>query len=66
MYLKYIDLKPSTLKYICMFMFLIKFPEIVLLHLADAFIQSDLQCIQDIHLLSVHVLWELNTQPLRC
>ncbi len=26
------------------------------MHLADAFIQSDLQCIQVIHFLSVHVL----------
>ncbi len=31
------------------------------MHLADAFIQSDLQCIQVIHLLSVS--WELNPQP---
>ncbi len=36
------------------------------MHLADAFIQSDLQCIQVIHLLSVCVPWELNPQPLRC
>ncbi len=34
------------------------------MHLADAFIQSDLQCIQVIHLLSVCVPWELNPQPL--
>ncbi len=33
------------------------------MHLADAFIQSDLQCIQAIHLLSVCVSWELNLQP---
>ncbi len=33
------------------------------MHLADAFIQSDLQCIQVIHLLSVCVPWELNPQP---
>ncbi len=33
------------------------------MHLADAFIQSDLQCIQAIHLLSVCVPWELNPQP---
>ncbi len=36
------------------------------MHLADAFIQSDLQCIQAIHVLSVCVPWELNPQPLRC
>ncbi len=36
------------------------------MHLADAFIQSDLQCIQAIHCLSVCVPWELNPQPLRC
>ncbi len=37
------------------------------LHLADAFIQSDLQCIQVIHFLfvSMCVPWELNPQPLR-
>ncbi len=33
------------------------------MHLADAFIQSDLQCIQAIHLLSVCVPRELNPQP---
>ncbi len=35
------------------------------MHLADAFIQSDLQCIQVIHLfiVSMCVPWELNTQP---
>ncbi len=35
------------------------------MHLADAFIQSDLQCIQTIHLLSVCVCvpWKLNPQP---
>ncbi len=33
------------------------------LHLSDAFIQSDLQCIQVIHLLSVCVPWELNPRP---
>ncbi len=36
------------------------------MHLADAFIQSDLQCIQVIHFLSVCVPWESNPQPLRC
>ncbi len=37
------------------------------MHLADAFIQSDLQYIQVIHLLPVCVFpWELNPQPLRC
>ncbi len=36
------------------------------LHLANAFIQSDLQYIQVIHFLSVCVPWELNPQPLRC
>ncbi len=38
------------------------------MHLADAFIQSDLQCI--IHgytfFISMCVPWELNPQPLRC
>ncbi len=29
------------------------------MHLADAFIQSDLQCIQDIHFVSMCVPWEL-------
>ncbi len=34
------------------------------MHLADAFIQSDLQCIQAIHLFfSMCVPWELNPQP---
>ncbi len=33
------------------------------MHLADAFIQSDLQCIQVIRVLSVCVPWELNPQP---
>ncbi len=34
------------------------------MHLADAFIQSDLQCIQAIHLfVSMCVPWELNPQP---
>ncbi len=34
------------------------------LHLADAFIQSDLQCIQAIHFfVSMCVPWELNPQP---
>ncbi len=28
---------------------------VTFMHLADAFIQSDLQCIQAIHVLSVHV-----------
>ncbi len=33
-------------------------------HLADAFIQSDLQCIQAIHFfVSMCVPWELNPQP---
>ncbi len=36
------------------------------MHLADAFIQNDLQCIQVIHFLSVCVPWELNPQPLHC
>ncbi len=30
------------------------------MHLADAFIQSDLQCIQAIHFYHMCVLWELN------
>ncbi len=35
------------------------------MHLADAFIQSDLQCIQAIHFfVSMCVPWELNPQPL--
>ncbi len=38
------------------------------MHLADAFIQSDLQCIQGVHVLfiffiSMYVPWELNPQP---
>ncbi len=36
---------------------------IIYMYLADAFIQSDLQCIQVIHVLSVCVPWELNLQP---
>ncbi len=37
------------------------------MHLADAFIQSDLQCIQVIHFfVSMCVPWESNPQPLRC
>ncbi len=37
------------------------------MHLADAFIQSDLQCIQAIHVfVSMCVSWEPNPQPLRC
>ncbi len=36
-------------------------------HLADAFIQSDLQCIQVIHFfVSTCVPWETNPQPLPC
>ncbi len=39
-------------------------------YLADAFIQSDLQCIQAIHFIfiffSMCVFWESNPQPLRC
>ncbi len=33
------------------------------MHLADAFIQRDLQCIQVIHFFSMCVPWELNPQP---
>ncbi len=33
------------------------------MHLADAFIQSDLQCIQTIQFFPVCVPWELNPQP---
>ncbi len=34
------------------------------MHLADAFIQSDLQCIHAIHFfISMRVPWELNPQP---
>ncbi len=34
------------------------------MHLADTFIQSDLQCIQVIHfVVSMCVPWELNPQP---
>ncbi len=37
------------------------------MHLADAFIQSDLQCIQVIHFfVSTCVPWQSNPQPLRC
>ncbi len=39
----------------------------IFMHLADAFIQSDLQYIQVIHyIVSMCVPWELNPQPLRC
>ncbi len=33
------------------------------MHLADAFIQSNLQCIQAIHFFNTCVHWELNPQP---
>ncbi len=33
------------------------------MHLADAFIQSDLHCIQAIHFISMCVPWESNPQP---
>ncbi len=33
------------------------------LHLADAFIQSDLQCIQAIQFITMCVPWDLNPQP---
>ncbi len=33
------------------------------MHLADAFIQSDLQCIQTMHFVSMCIPWELNPQP---
>ncbi len=33
------------------------------MHLADAFIQSDLHCIQAIHFFSMCVPWESNPQP---
>ncbi len=37
------------------------------MHLSDAFIQSDLLCIQAIHFfVSTCVPWESNPQPLRC
>ncbi len=38
------------------------------MHFADAFIQSDSQCIQAIHLYCQYmcVPWESNPQPLRC
>ncbi len=37
------------------------------MHLADAFIQSDLQCIQAIDIfVSTCVLWDSNPQPSRC
>ncbi len=36
----------------------------IFMHLADAFIQSDLQCIQAIHFfISMCVPWELNPRP---
>ncbi len=39
----------------------------IFMHLADAFIQSDLQCIQAIHIsVSTCVPWESNPQTLRC
>ncbi len=41
--------------------------QVVELHLPDAFIQSDLQCIQVIHFFVITcVPWESNLQPLRC
>ncbi len=41
------------------------FKTFTFMHLADAFIQSDLQCIQSIHFIfiSMCVAWELNPQP---
>ncbi len=33
------------------------------MHLADAFIQSDLQCIVFVFFISMCVSWELNPQP---
>ncbi len=33
------------------------------MHLADAFIQSDLHCIQAIHFITMCVPWESNPQP---
>ncbi len=33
------------------------------MNLADAFIQSDIQCTQAIHFFSMCVPWELNPQP---
>ncbi len=33
------------------------------MHFTDAFIQSDLQCIQVIHFVSMCVPWKLNPQP---
>ncbi len=49
-----------TIWAICMITFTFTF-----MHLADAFIQSDLQCIQAIHFffISMCVPWELNPQP---
>ncbi len=46
----------------CLLMILIAF---TFMHLADAFIQSDLHCIQAIHFLfiSMCVPWELNPRP---
>ncbi len=35
----------------------------IFMHLADAFIQSDLHCIQVIHFLQYVCSWELNPQP---
>ncbi len=49
------------------FYFMPKIITFTFMHLADAFIQSDLQCIQAIHfLVSTCVPWESNPQPLRC
>lgn len=36
------------------------------MHLVDAFIQSDLHCIQRIHFISSRILWESNPQPWSC
>ncbi len=40
------------------------YSEFIFMHLADAFIQSNLQCIQAIHFfVSMCVPWESNPQP---
>ncbi len=50
------------------FVFISVRPTLTFMHLADAFIQSDLQCIQGytFFIVSMCVPWELNPRPLRC
>ncbi len=49
-------------KTLCLYLKNIFLSCITFTHLADAFIQSDLQCIQAIYFVSMCVPWELNPQ----